>query len=257
MDVLFWVAVISVLLVSIIFSMFGQGGGSLYTPILFMLGYTALVSVSTSLVLNLITAASAAIVYYRKKLVDLRISAAFIPGICVGSLVGGALAHTIESDLLMWLFVLFLLGAGARMVHTLWEEKAESETCPGSFSKAMLVGISAFSFAVGVLSGLLGVGGGIVIVPFLIFLLKYPIKNSAGTVSFIVIFSSLFGVIGHSAFGSLEIELIVATAFAVFIGASIGARLTIRLKSSWIKVGFGIIMWVFAVQLILRLTGLV
>ena len=96
MDGVFWVAVISVLLVSIIFSMFGQGGGSLYTPVLFLLGYTALISVSTSLVFNLITAASAAIVYYRKKLVDLKISAAFIPGICIGSLIGGALGNFVD-----------------------------------------------------------------------------------------------------------------------------------------------------------------
>lgn len=253
MDGVFWAAVISVLLVSIIFSMFGQGGGSLYTPILFLLGYSALVSVSTSLVLNLITAASAALVYYRQRLVDLKVAAAFIPGICLGSLMGGVIGNFVNSDLLMWLFVLFLLGAGARMVYTYWEKKKDDEVCPISFSRGMYSVIIGFSFAVGVLSGMLGVGGGIIIVPFLLFVCKYPTKNSAGTVSFIIIFSSLFGIIGHSAFGTLELALIIATGVAVFIGASIGARLTVKLKSSWIKVGFGIIMWVFAVQLIIKL----
>ena len=253
MDGLFWVAVISVLLVSIIFSMFGQGGGSLYTPVLFLLGYTALISVSTSLVLNLITAASAAIVYYRKKLVDLKISAAFIPGICVGSLIGGVLGNFVDPTLLMWIFVIFLIGAGARMVYTIREKKAESEICPTGFSREMYLTIIVVSFLVGILSGLLGVGGGIVIVPFLIFFCKYPTKNSAGTVSFIVIFSSLFGVIGHSAFGTLDVALISAAGIAVFIGASIGARLTLKLKSNWIKVGFGLIMYVFAIQLIIKL----
>ena len=253
MDWLFWVAVISVLLVSIIFSMFGQGGGSLYTPVLFLLGYTALISVSTSLVLNLITAASAAIVYYRQKLVDLKISVAFIPGICLGSLIGGVLGNFVDPTLLMWIFVMFLIGAGARMVYTIWEKKTESEICPTGFSRQMYSTIVVVSFLVGILSGLLGVGGGIVIVPFLIFICKYPMKNSAGTVSFIVIFSSLFGVIGHSAFGALDIALIAAAGVAVFIGSSIGARLTLKLKSNWIKVGFGLIMWVFASQLIIKL----
>jgi len=253
MDGVFWAAVISVLLVSIIFSMFGQGGGSLYTPILFLLGYSALVSVSTSLVLNLITAASAALVYYRQRLVDLKVAAAFIPGICLGSLMGGVIGNFVNSDLLMWLFVLFLLGAGARMVYTYWEKKKDDEVCQIGFSRGMYSVIIGFSFAVGVLSGMLGVGGGIIIVPFLLFVCKYPTKNSAGTVSFIIIFSSLFGIIGHSAFGTLELALIIATGVAVFIGASIGAQLTVKLKSSWIKVGFGIIMWVFAVQLIIKL----
>ena len=257
MDGVLWLAVAAVFLVSIIFSMFGQGGGSLYTPILFLIGYTALVSVSTSLVLNLITAFSAAIVYYRQKLIDLKISSAFIPGICVGSLIGGALGNFVDSQLLMWLFVLFLIGAGGRMVYTFWERKAEADICPTGFSVGMYSSIIIFSFAVGVLSGLLGVGGGILIVPFLIFICKYPTKNSAGTVSFIVIFSSLFGVIGHSAFGGLDAVLIAASAVAVFIGASIGARLTVRLKPKLIKVGFGLIMWVFALQLVLKLTGVI
>ncbi|MBI0583200.1 MAG: sulfite exporter TauE/SafE family protein [Methanomassiliicoccus sp.] len=253
MDGVFWLAVISVLLVSIIFSMFGQGGGSLYTPILFLLGYTALISVSTSLVLNLVTAASASVVYYRSKLIDLKTAVAFIPGICLGALAGGAIGNFVDPTLLMWLFALFLIGAGARMVYTLWEKKAEAETCPIGFSMGMYATIVAFSFAVGVLSGLLGVGGGIVIVPFLLFICKYPMKNSAGTASFIVIFSSLFGVIGHSAFGTLDLALIASGSVAVFIGASIGARLTVKMRSNWIKVGFGLIMWVFAIQLIVKL----
>ncbi|MFA5311876.1 MAG: sulfite exporter TauE/SafE family protein [Methanomassiliicoccales archaeon] len=257
MDGVYWIAIFAVLLISIIFSMFGQGGGSLYTPILFLLGYTALISVSTSLVLNLITAASASIVYYRQKLIDLKTAAAFIPGICAGSLLGGALGNFIDSTFLMWLFILFLFGAGARMIYTITEKKKENEECPLRFSKAMYATIVVFSFAVGILSGLLGVGGGIIIVPFLLFLCKFPMKYSAGTVAFIVIFSSMFGVVGHSAFGGLNIELIVGAGIAVFIGASIGARLTVRLRSAWIKVGFGLIMWVFAAQLIMKLTGVI
>ena len=74
MDVSFVIALASVFLVSLIFSMFGQGGGSLYTPILVLLGYATLVSVSASLVLNLITALFATLVYFRSKLVDLRLA---------------------------------------------------------------------------------------------------------------------------------------------------------------------------------------
>jgi hypothetical protein len=201
----------------------------------------------------LITAASAAIVYYHQKLVEMKIAMAFIPGICLGSLIGGALGNFVDPTLIMWVFVIFLIGAGARMVYTIIEKKTESDFRPSGFSRQMYATIVVVSFLVGILSGLLGVGGGIVIVPFLIFICKYPMKNSAGTVSFIVIFSSLFGIIGHSAFGTLDIALIAAAGVAVFIGASIGARLTLRLKSNWIKVGFGLIMWVFAIQLMVKL----
>jgi uncharacterized membrane protein YfcA len=119
------------------------------------------------------------------------------------------------------------------------------------------VGIVLFSFAVGLLSGLLGVGGGTVIIPFLIFLCRYPTKNSAGTVSFIVIFSSFFGVLGHSAFGSLDLGLIAVTAVAVFIGATLGARYMVKIQPRYIKAGFGVVLWVFAIQLILKLMQII
>ena len=253
MDCTLLIAIVAVFIVSIIFSMFGQGGGSLYTPILFLLGYAALTSISTSLVLNLITALSAAIVYYRSNLVDIRFALWFVPGICLGAFLGGAITAYINPVLLMWLFVIFLVGAGGRMIYTYWEKSAPDGTCQIHYSRQMYVLIVVFSFAVGILSGLLGVGGGILIVPFLIFLCLYPTKNSAGVVSFIVIFSSLFGVFGHLTTGGFDIPLILGCAVAVFIGATIGARSMVKISSGYIKAGFGVILWVFAIQLILKL----
>jgi len=257
MDFTLLAAIISVFLISLIFSMFGQGGGSLYTPAFFLLGYATLISISTSLVLNLVTALSATLIYYRNKMVDLKLSLAFIPGICIGALIGGASTKYVDSNLLMWGFAVFLIGAGGRMVYTYWEKKKENESCLLKLTNRLFALITVFSFAVGVMSGLLGVGGGIVIVPFLIFLCKHPTKGAAGTAAFVVIFSSIFGVIGHSAVGHLDTGLILATVVAVFIGAQIGARSMVKVKSEMIKVGFGFIMWLFAVQLVLKLLGYV
>lgn len=257
MDLTLLAVIVSVFLIALVFSMFGQGGGSLYTPVLFLLGYATLISISTSLVLNLVTALSATLIYYRKKLVDLKMSLAFIPGICVGAFIGGASTKYVDSTLLMWLFVAFLIGAGGRMIYTYWDKNKEAEACPIRLTTRLFALITAFSFAVGVMSGLLGVGGGIVIVPFLIFLCKHPTKGAAGTAAFVVIFSSIFGVIGHSAVGHLDAGLILATIVAVFVGAQIGAHYMVRAKSEMIKVGFGLIMWLFAIQLVLKLLGYV
>lgn len=233
--------------------MFGQGGGSVYTPTLFLLGYAALVSTSTSLVLNLVTALFATIIYYRGGLVNLRLASAFIPGVVVGSFVGGAWSNFIDSGFLMWLFVAFLIGAGARMIYTHWERAASGNEHPRSTTGLTLVVVSLFSLGVGLLSGLLGVGGGILIVPFLIFAYRVPTKQSAGTAGFVVIFSSLFGVLGHSAFGHLDYGLILPTLLAVAIGGVLGARLMVGTRSEWIKVGFGLLMLAFATQLIAKL----
>jgi Predicted permeases len=253
MDSTLLVAIAAVFVVSIIFSMFGQGGGSVYTPILFLLGYATLTAISTSLVLNLITALSASIVYYRSNLVDIRFALWFVPGICIGAFLGGMAAAYIDPVLLMWLFVIFLIGAGGRMIYTYWEKSAPEGACPVHYSTGMYALIVAFSFFVGIVSGLLGIGGGIIIVPFLIFLCRYPTKNSAGVVSFIVIFSSLFGVFGHLTSGGFDIPLIIGCAVAVVIGATIGARSMVKIQSGYIKAGFGVILLLFAVQLVLKL----
>ena len=255
MDLGLVLAVVAVFLISAIFSMFGQGGGSLYTPTLVLLGYATLISVSTSLVLNLVTASFATLVFFRQRLVDLRLGTTFLPGIVVGSFVGGAWGNFVDSELLLWIFVVFLLGAGGRMVYTYWERATEEGSAPSRPSVTDLTVIVLFSLGVGILSGLLGVGGGILIVPFLIFVFKVPTKTSAGTSAFIVIFSSFFGVLGHSAYGHLDLGLILATVVAVAIGALIGARSMVRTTNRWIKVGFGQIFWVGALQLIVKLAG--
>jgi len=257
MDGIFWIAIIAVFIVSVIFSMFGQGGGSLYTPILFLLGYATLTSISTSLVLNLVTALSATIVYYRSNLVDIRFALWFIPGICLGAYLGGVLTAYINPEILMWMFVVFLIGAGGRMIYTYWERSVQEGACPISFSREMYALIVVFSIFVGIISGLLGVGGGIIIVPFLIFLCRYPTKNSAGVVSFIVIFSSIFGVLGHLRSGSLDISLILGTVVVVFVGATLGARSMVKISGGYIKAGFGVILWIFAIQLILKLLNII
>ena len=220
-----------------------------------LLGYATLVSVSTSLVLNLVTAAFATFVFLRQHLVDFRLGTAFVPGIDVGSFVGGAGGNFVDTRILLWIFVVFLLGAGGRMVYTHWERTPAEASAPLRPSVTVLAVIVLFSFGVGILSGLLGVGAGILIVPFLIFAYKVPTKTSAGTSAFIVIFSSFFGVLGHSAYGHLDLALVLVTVVAVALGALIGARSMVRTNSRWIKVGFGLILWAFALQLIVKLAG--
>ena len=255
MDIILLAVIISVFLIALIFSMFGQGGGSAYSPTLILLGYVVLISVSTSLVLNLITSVSAGYIFYRNKMIDFKTSLIFVPGICIGSLMGGVMGNFVNTTVLLWLFVFFLIAVGTRMVYTYWEKGKPEVECPTGFSKSMYALILSFSFAVGVLSGLLGVGGGILIVPFMVYICKYPAKFAAGSSHLIISFSALFGIIGHSAFGSLDLSLILAAGVAVLIGGNLGARISMKVKSGMMKAGLGLIMWALAIQLLLRLLG--
>ncbi|MCX6650291.1 MAG: sulfite exporter TauE/SafE family protein [Methanomassiliicoccales archaeon] len=249
------VAIVLVFLIAMVFSMFGQGGGSVYTPTLFLLGYAVLISTSTSLVLNLITSVSAGYIFYRNKMIDFKTSMIFVPGICIGALIGGAMGNFVDTTVLLWLFVIFLIGVGARMFYTYWEKGKPEGECPTGFTPAMYALITVFGFAVGILSGLLGVGGGILVVPFMVYVCKYPTKFAAGSSHLIISFSALFGIIGHSAYGSLNLPLILVTGVAVLIGGNLGARTSMRFKSGAMKAGLGLIMLALAAQLILKLLG--
>jgi hypothetical protein len=248
-------AVIFAFLIAFIFSMFGQGGGSVYSPLLITLGYAILLSTSTSLVLNLITSLSAGYIFYRKKMIDYKTSLIFAPGISIGAFAGGALSKSFDTTVLLWLFVVFLVGVGARMIYSYWEKGKVEENTPIHLSTAMYVFIAVFGLAVGFLAGLLGVGGGIFVVPFMVYVCKIPTKIAAGSSHLIISFSALAGILGHMTSHRFDLPLIAVTGIAVLIGGNLGARISMKINIKMIKAGLGLIMWAFAVQLLFKLLG--
>lgn len=245
--------VVSVFAIAFVFSMFGQGGGSVYSPLLILLGYPILLSTSTSLVLNLITSVSAGYIFYRNKKIDFKTSMVFVPGICAGAFLGGALSTSVNTTVLLWLFVSFLVAVGARMIATYWKKDTPREEAPVRLSPSMYALIAVFGFAVGVISGLLGVGGGIMIVPFMVYVCKYPTKFAAGASHLIISFSALFGIIGHASTHAIDVPLILVTGIAVLVGGNLGARVSMKFRPKVIRAGLGLLMWALAVQLLVKL----
>jgi hypothetical protein len=191
-------------------------------------------------------------------MIDFKTSFMFVPGIVVGAFAGGALSKYVNITVLLLLFVLFLVILGTRMVFSYWGEKGNAEGPPQKIlSASMHVLIIIFSFAVGIISGLLGVGGGILIVPFMTYVLKYPTKSAAGSSHLIISFSALAGIIGHATSHRLDIPLIAVTGIAVLIGGNLGARFSLRVKPEMIKAGVGLLMWALAAQILLKLSGII
>jgi hypothetical protein len=234
--------------------MFGKGGGSLYTPVLVMLGREVGEAISTALFLNLVTALVATIVFARNRLVDFRFSSVFLPGTVAGSVVGALLSSRAPRDLLLGIFSAFLFAVGGLMILSGRNEDARPgrRLTPGLVS--LVVG---FSFAVGVLSSLIGVGGGLVIFPFLVLYMRCPAQKAAGVNSFVVTVSSLVGSAGHLAVGRVDLALIGITAVAATVGSAIGSHVTVKASPSFVKVAFAFVMWFFAAQIALRLLGVV
>ena len=243
---------IVILVISTVFSMFGKGGGSLYTPVLVMLGLDLGASIATALFLNLVTAFVATIVFARNKLVDFKFCYVFLPGTILGSLLGALLSARAPRELLLGIFSVFLYGAGAFMVFSKKETPGQTAR---SLDFNLIALIAVFSFGVGILSSLIGVGGGLVIFPFLVLYMKYPAQKAAGANAFIVAVSSLVGTAGHFASAHAPLPLMLATSAACVIGSTIGSHVTVKASPAFVKIAFAFVMWFFATQIALKLFG--
>lgn len=244
------VAFLVVLAISVVFSMFGKGGGSLYTPVLVLLGWQLGTAISTALFLNLVTAAVATTVFARNRLVDFRASSLFLPGTIAGSILGALLSSRAPKDLLLGLFAVFLLVAGVLMMRT---GKGAGDQSPRRLDLRLGAIIVAFSFGVGVLSSMIGVGGGLVIFPFLILYLRQRAQQAAGANAYIVAVSSLVGSLGHLSAGHVQPLLMGLTAVAAMIGSAIGSHVTVKANPRFVKVAFACIMWLFSGEIALHL----
>ena len=247
-----YIPFIVILVISTVFSMFGKGGGSLYTPVLVMLGLDIGASIATALFLNLVTAFVATVVFVRNKLVDFLFCGFFLPGTIIGSLVGAVLSSHAPKDLLLGIFSVFLYGAGALMMFSKKEQPGQTQVPMTPRLKAVII---VFSFAVGVLSSLIGVGGGLVIFPFLVLYMKTPAQRAAGANSLIVTVSSLVGTAGHFNSAHAAIPLMVATSIACIIGSTVGSHVTVKANPAFVKIAFAVVMWFFATEIALKLSG--
>lgn len=246
------IAFCSILLISGVFSMFGKGGGSLYTPVLVMLGMGMGSAISTALFLNLVTAFIATVVFARNKLVDYKFCLIFLPGTVVGSVLGVFLSSRSPKDLLLGIFSVFLYVAGVLMIRSAKEKAGQKVR---QFTPGVVAVVVAMSFGVGVLSSLIGVGGGLIIFPFLILYMNYQAQMGAGANSLIVTVSSLVGSAGHFALGDVDYKFLGITAIACIIGSAVGSHVTVKASPKFVKIAFAFIMWFFATQIALRLMG--
>lgn len=248
------IAFFVVLVISGVFSMFGKGGGSLYTPVLVMLGMAVGPAISTALFLNLVTSLVATIVFQRNKLVDYRFCLVFLPGTVAGSFLGAVLSSMAPRNLLLGIFSVFLYVVGLLMVFSAKEKPGQQVK---KLTGKMIALVTVFAFGVGVLSSLIGVGGGLIIFPFLVLYMKYGAQMAAGANSLIVTVSSFVGTIGHFALGHVDWQFLAVTTVACVLGSAVGSHVTVKASPGFVKIAFAGIMWFFATQIALKLAGIV
>ena len=104
----------------------------------------------------------------------------------------------------------------------------------------------------GFFSGLLGIGGGIVMVPAFLYVLRVPIKQAFGTSLAVITVVAIPGTIVHGLLGHISWPLFLYLIIGVIPGAYLGARLAIKARESFLYIGFGVMVAVFGVIFIVN-----
>jgi uncharacterized membrane protein YfcA len=115
--------------------------------------------------------------------------------------------------------------------------------------------ILAIGFTTGLLSGMLGVGGGFIRMPALVYILGCPTVVAVGTDLFEIMFSSAYGVFTHSLKGNVELVLVLGLLIGTAIGAQIGASYTRRAGGPRVRFGFGCLAFVGVLMVGIKLAS--
>jgi uncharacterized membrane protein YfcA len=243
-----WTAIIAGILTFLfttVLTIAGVGAAFILIPIFLALGIDIHTAMATALLLNAVAMSFASYRYIRAKLVIWRVAVPILLIATALSPLGAWVSQGLDRATLLWGFVSFLLFAAGMMLFYSPRERSLEVSRARLYAYGGAVGAVA-----GFLGGLLGVGGGNFIVPVLIWLGINPKKASA-TTSFIVIFSSFSGFLGHATVGNISGSLLGVTAVASALAAVVGAWLmTEKLSRRHVKLVVGIVLLGIAAKML-------
>lgn len=268
-------------IVGVLSGMFGVGGGFLITPLLFFIGVPPMVAVATGANQVVASSVSGVLAHLRRKTVDFRMGWVLLAGGMMGSALGiwvfNLLLAAGQVDLFVQLsYVLFLGLVGALMfmeslrslrrskkpgapvkrahqhiwVHRLpLKVKFRTSGLYISVIPPILVGA-----LVGFLAAIMGVGGGFIMVPAMIYLLGMPTKVVVGTSLFQIIFVTAFTTIMHATTNySVDMLLALLLIIGGVVGAQLGTQIGLRMKAEQLRILLAILVLAVSFKIALDL----
>lgn len=250
-------------IVGILSGMFGVGGGFLMTPLLFFIGIPPAVAVATEANQIVASSFSGVLAHLRRKSVDLKMGTVLLVGGLIGAAFGVVLFNYLKAlgqvDLLVKLCYVVFLGVigGLMFIESLnairrtktpgAPPKRKNHTWIHALPFKMKFRVSGLyisvipplivGLAVGILAAIMGVGGGFIMVPAMIYLLGMPTKVVVGTSLFQIIFVTAFTTMLHAT-TNYTVDMVLAVLLLVggVIGAQIGTRIGAKMKAEQLRI---------------------
>ncbi|MBN2493529.1 MAG: sulfite exporter TauE/SafE family protein [Deltaproteobacteria bacterium] len=241
------------ILAGLVGALMGLGGGLIAVPFLNLgLGLPIHEAAAAGLVSTLVVSCTAAGRYLRQGgLVDVYRALEIELAAAAGGLAGGFVAGWLGGGIIQGLFALVMLYAGVQVVRSSSRPERPEAACRDLARwRRCLAG--CLCFLAGMLSGLLGIGGGVILVPILHLVLCMRFKSAAATSNFMMGMTAVPALCGFVARSELVLAVSIPLALGVLAGASIGAWLMPRLRASWLKITFALLLFATAVEMAAR-----
>lgn len=232
------------LLLGVVFSVLGAGGGILAVPALTLgLGLSLNNAASAGLAVVFAAAVTAAIGHARARRVELRTVLALAPTLTLGAVLGARLNPLLPERLTAALFAVVLVLATASLFRTPREVKS------GPQSLGVLAGVG---LALGVVTGVLGVGGGFLLVPALGAFARLPLPRAIGTSAALIAIGSFAGGVTALSSRPALLPIVLPLAAGAVVGALLGVPLTGKLDPKRLRVGFAALSLLVAAGMTVR-----
>jgi uncharacterized protein len=238
-----------VFLAAVAASMVGQGGGIFYTPLQVWVGIGFHQAATTSLFLIMALSLSAALTFRKAHEIDWALVGALELPTTLGAFLGGRLSGEISEEALSLLLAALLTVAAWFMIRPHRAKPSDSRAPTGVFiwrrtHDGQAYGINLLlalplMATVGLVTGMIGIGGGVLKVPLMNLLFRIPMPVAIGSSAVMVGITAAGGFIGHASVGHWDWRTSLGAALAVLAGAQVGSRLSVKVDQDRMKVVLG------------------
>lgn len=220
-------------LIGVSLGLLGGGGSILTVPILtYVGGMSAKAAIASSLFVVGVTSAAGAVGHARAGRVRWRTGLVFGAAGMVGAYAGGHLAAFIPGRILMIMFGLIMAATAVAMLRPSALEPRTGDLPVGKLLAEGLV--------VGIVTGIVGAGGGFLVVPALVLLGRLPMPVAVGTSLVVIAMKSFAGFAGHLTHVDIDWRITLGVTVAAVIGSFIGGKLVSRIPAAALRRGFAV-----------------
>lgn len=222
----------------------GAGGGFIFVPALLLLfNVEPIIAAGSGILIVFVNSISGTFGYIKQQRIDYRTGILLSIGALPGSLLGVWLLQTYTSDYFYSIFasLLVLLGIFLLVKNISWRKEKIVNTNESGLNpkniKEYHISIQLLlplGLVMGVLSSYLGIGGGWLLVPILIYIFKYPTHIATATSIFSLFIYSSYGVISQLIYNNIDFEIVLWGSIGIIIGSQIGVKVSRHLPGKLI-----------------------